>query len=160
MRRIISRQQIVTDDWRYPGEESAGARTVLPLAEFVAQFAAGAPGPAAARGVQLSPPDAVETLAPYLQHVDLVTVFFTSVGEGRGYTQGRLLRERYQYKGELRATGGAKRDQLYFLARCGFDAFDLPASEDLQASLEQLRRFSVAYQRTTGELLHPAGRAS
>ncbi|MEO7775265.1 MAG: DUF934 domain-containing protein [Steroidobacteraceae bacterium] len=160
MRRIISRQQIVADDWRYPGDDATAgpvARSILPLVEFVAQFAPGAT--AVARGVQLSPPDAVETLAPHLQHVELVAIVFTSVGEGRGYTQGRLLRERFRYTGELRATGGAKRDQLYFLARCGFDSFDLPPSEDLDAALAHLHRFSVAYQRTTGDLPHPAGRA-
>jgi uncharacterized protein (DUF934 family) len=160
MRRIIRQQRIVADDdWIYPGAVDAApvARRILPLAQFIAQFAAG--GQAIARGVQLSPPDAVETLVPYLAHVDLVAVEFTSVGEGRGYTQARLLRERYRYRGELRAVGAAKRDQLYFLARCGFDAFDLPPSEDLDAALVQLNRFSVAYQRTTGELLHPAGRA-
>lgn len=161
MRRIIKGRQIVSDDWHYPGDPNAPARAghaILPLAAFVAQFAAG--GRLLARGVQLAPPDAVDTLVPFLQQVELIAVEFTSVGEGRGYTQGRLLRERHAYRGELRAVGAAKRDQLYFLARCGFDAFDLPASEDLEAALEQLRRFSVAYQRSTGELLHPAGRVS
>jgi uncharacterized protein (DUF934 family) len=162
MRRIIRQERIVDDDWIYPGDAGAdaalGGHRVLPLAEFTAQFTAGAQE--LARGVRLAPPDAVETLVPYLAHVDLVAVEFTSVGEGRGYTQARLLRERYAYRGELRAVGAAKRDQLYFLARCGFDAFDLPPSEDLDAALVQLHRFSVAYQRSTGELLHPAGRPS
>jgi uncharacterized protein (DUF934 family) len=163
MRRIIRQERIVADDdWIYPGDAGAdiarGARRILPLAQFIAQFAAGAQG--LARGARLAPPDAVETLVPHLAQVDLVAVEFTSVGEGRGYTQARLLRERYGYRGELRAVGAAKRDQLYFLARCGFDAFDLPPSEDLDAALLQLHRFSVAYQRSTGELLHPAGRAS
>jgi len=57
-----------------------------------------------------------------------------------------MLRQRYRYAGELRARGALKRDQLFFLARCGFDSFDLDPTEDLQAALAALNDFSVAYQ--------------
>jgi uncharacterized protein (DUF934 family) len=57
-----------------------------------------------------------------------------------------MLRQRYGYAHELRARGVVKRDQLFFLARCGFDAFELDPAEDLAASLPALNTFSVAYQ--------------
>jgi uncharacterized protein (DUF934 family) len=57
-----------------------------------------------------------------------------------------MLRQRYRYAHELRARGAIKRDQLFFLARCGFDAFELEAAEDLAASLAAFNGFSVAYQ--------------
>jgi uncharacterized protein (DUF934 family) len=66
-------------------------------------------------------------------------VEFAKSGEGRGFSQARMLRERYGYEGELRARGALGRDQLFFLARCGFDAFDLHLGEDLEAALGRFR---------------------
>ncbi len=66
---------------------------------------------------------------------------FPGPADGRGYTQGRLLRERFDFKGELRATGYVRRDQLFFLARCGFNSFEL-SEADIQAALAALSTFS------------------
>jgi uncharacterized protein (DUF934 family) len=148
MRRIIRRREIRADDWRYPGEEGPGP-LVQPLAEFTAAVNAGE-APAAGAGVRLAPADAVEQFAPYLQRVALVVVEFPQSGDGRGFTHAQLLRQRYRYTGELRAAGAIKRDQLFFLARCGFDAFDLDPSENLEAALAAFDTFSVAYQSASG----------
>ena len=144
MRRILKRREWVADDWRYPGEEGAGLQ-VLPLADFLAAVAAGT-APAHGAGVWLAPADEVEKLAPELERVALVVVGFPKNGEGRGFTQGQLLRQRYRYPGELRAAGAVFRDHLFFLARCGFDAFDVAPGEDAGAALAALHTFSVAYQ--------------
>jgi len=66
--------------------------------------------------------------------------------DGRGYSIARLLRERYGWRGELRAIGDVLRDQLFYLTRCGFDAFELRAGQDAQAALTALADFSEAYQ--------------
>jgi uncharacterized protein (DUF934 family) len=142
MRRLIRGRAVVADHWRYPGETGDGPQ-VLTLAEFVAAAGADAPG---ANAVQLEPADAVETLAPYVARLTLVVVHFPKDGEGRGFTQGQLLRQRYGYQGELRAAGAFKRDYLFFLARCGFDAFDLHVAEKLEAALVAFNTFSVSYQ--------------
>jgi uncharacterized protein (DUF934 family) len=146
MRRIIRRRELVADDARYAGEEAArGTRAVQPLAQFITARSAGqASGSAAA--VLIGPADEVEVLAPHLALLSLVVVEFPKIGEGRGYSQARMLRQRYSYAGELRARGALKRDQLFFLARCGFDSFDLDPAEDLQAALGAFNDFSVAYQ--------------
>jgi uncharacterized protein (DUF934 family) len=78
--------------------------------------------------------------------VQLVAVEFPNPGDGRGYTTGRLLRQRYGFKGELRAVGHVKRDQIFILSRTGFDAFEVAPAEDLQAAADYLKRYSVAYQ--------------
>ena len=70
---------------------------------------------------------------------------FPGPSDGRGYTQGRLLRERWKFAGELRATGYVRRDQLFFLARCGFNSFELPESE-IETARAALATFSAAYQ--------------
>ena len=70
---------------------------------------------------------------------------FSGPSEGRGYTQGALLRERYGFKGELRAIGYVRLDQLFGLARCGFNSFEMSA-EDLKVAPSKFATFSFAYQ--------------
>jgi len=74
-------------------------------------------------------------------------VEFPNPSDGRGYSQARLLRERLGFRGELRAVGaGVRQDQVFLLARCGFDALELAAGEDAQAARRALERYDVAYQ--------------
>lgn len=156
MRQIIRQRDIVADGWRYPGEEGAGP-AVQPLAEFLAALLAGQAPPGGA-GVRLGPTDEVERLGPHLGRVGLVVVEFQKNGDGRGFTQAQLLRQRYGYTGELRAAGAIFRDHMFFLARCGFDAFDLAPGESLPAALAALHTFSVAYQGASDAGVHTRGR--
>ena len=156
-RRIVKLDSSVPDRWRYPGEPATAADPqVLPLGELRAK--AQTPEALPERlGVLLAPADAVEDLAPVLDRVSLVVVDFASFGEGRGFSQGRLLRQRYQFRGELRARGaGVKQDKLLLLARCGFDAFELGAGENEEEARRALNRYSVAYQ--DGDATVPARR--
>jgi len=84
-----------------------------------------------------------------LRHFGVIAVYFKSFGDGRGFSLGRLLREHYGYRGELRAVGDIFRDQLHFLSGCGFDAFELRPGEDPQEALSGFRVFSEAYQAST-----------
>ena len=86
------------------------------------------------------------TIAQDLARLDVIAVRFANFTDGRGYSIARLLRERYGYRGELRAIGDVLRDQLYYLSRCGFDAFALRADQDLGQALAALDDFSEAYQ--------------
>jgi uncharacterized protein (DUF934 family) len=90
----------------------------------------------------------VAELAPYLDWIALVALVFPNFRDGRAYSQARLLRERYQFRGELRATGQILRDQLLFLQRAGFDAFEVTKEADAAAFAEAVRRYSVFYQPT------------
>lgn len=156
MRQIIRQREISTDAWRYPGEAGAGS-PVLPLAEFLAAILAGQAPPAGA-GVRIGPTDEVERLGPHLGRVRLVVIEFQKNGDGRGFTQAQLLRQRYRYPGELRAAGAIYRDHMFYLARCGFDAFELAPGEDPQAALAALHSFSVAYQGASDAGVRTHGR--
>ena len=90
----------------------------------------------------------IAELAPYLDWVALVALVFPTFRDGRAYSQARLLRERYQFRGELRATGQVLRDQLLFLHRAGFDAFEVTKDSDAAAFAEAVHRYSVFYQPT------------
>ena len=82
-----------------------------------------------------------------LEGVARVEVNFPKFGDGRGYSIARLLRERYGYRGELRAVGHITRDLLLFLESCGFDAFELRDGEDPHEALASFEDFSHSYQR-------------
>jgi uncharacterized protein (DUF934 family) len=100
-----------------------------------------------ALAVRVAPADKVEDLAPHLPGIALVAIEFPTPGEGRGYSAARLLRQRYGFKGEIRAVGAAvKQDLLFFMARCGIDAFELVGTEDVAQARQALQRFTLAYQ--------------
>lgn len=97
-------------------------------------------------GIALSPSDDPADIAAALPSIALVTVAFPVFTDGRGYSIARLLRERHHWTGELRAVGDVQRDQLYYLARCGFDSFLLKDGESAVVALTAFRDFSESYQ--------------
>jgi uncharacterized protein (DUF934 family) len=90
----------------------------------------------------------VSELAPYLDKLALVALVFPIFRDGRAYSQARLLRERYGYRGEMRATGQILRDQFVFYLRAGFDSFDVIKETDAAAFEETAKRYSVFFQPT------------
>ncbi len=110
--------------------------------------------PSGRLGVCLAPADDPAQIAEDFEVFSLIAVEFPQFTDGRGYSIGRLLRERYGWRGELRAMGDVQRDQLYYLAQCGFDAFLLRTTttqdEDraLQVALTAAADFSEAYQNS------------
>jgi uncharacterized protein (DUF934 family) len=90
----------------------------------------------------------VDDLVPYLDRLAAVALVFPSFRDGRAYSQARLLRERFQYRGELRATGQVLRDQFVFMLRAGFDAFEVKKQSDAEAFALTVKRYSVFYQPT------------
>src|SRR5262245_10441324 len=94
--------------------------------------------------VRLEPGDDPASAA--LEGVTRIEVSFPKFGDGRGYSIARLLRERYGYRGELRAVGHITRDLLFFLESCGFDAFELREGEDPYEALASFEDFSESYQ--------------
>ena len=104
---------------------------------------------------QLSPPDLVleptddpALVAGAVGLAGVIAVNFPKFSDGRGYSLGRLLRERYGYKGELRAVGEVARDHLHAMEQCGFNAFQLREGEDPREALAAFGDFSDSYQAT------------
>ena len=147
MRHILRRREIVADAWRYLGEEVvAGDPLIVPLTELRADRERWWSW-TGRLGVRLKPADDVRDLAADLRRLDLVAVEFPNPGDGRGYSQARLLRERLRFRGELRAMGnGVRQDQAFLLARCGFDSLETGPGVDLEAVRDALTRYDVAYQ--------------
>ena len=147
MRHILRRRELVADDWRYLGEPAGeGEPLIVPLAQLkdgLLQWQRRS-GPLGAR---LGPVDLVEELVPLLPRLALVALEFPNPGDGRGYSQARLLRGRLGFRGELRAVGaGVRQDQAFLLTRCGFDSLEPAPGVDLEAVQRALKRYDVAYQ--------------
>lgn len=151
MPTLIDRHGRRDDAWvRVDGEAdletvAPGASVLLPLAEW---RRAGTQWleRAGAVGVLLAPSDDPADIAGDLDKLALVAVDFPAFTDGRGYSTARLLRERYKYRGELRAVGDVLRDQLFLMARCGFDTFVLHDGVNVDTALTAFRDFSDAYQ--------------
>jgi uncharacterized protein (DUF934 family) len=150
---IIKNRQIAANNWLLlkPGADKSlpalppEGDVIVSLAQWTAQRDA-----LLARngrlGVWLANTEDPAAIAGDLKHFQVVAVDFPHFTDGRGYSIGRLLRERYGWQGELRAIGDVIRDVVFYLSRCGFDAFDLKAGEDAQAALSAFGDFSEAYQ--------------
>ena len=102
-------------------------------------------------GIRLRSDQPPELIAADLAHFAVVALEFPKFRDGRAYSYARLLRERYGYKGELRAVGEVLTDQLFYMLRCGFDSFQLADGKDVKAALEAFHTFSVTYQGATDD---------
>lgn len=75
--------------------------------------------------VRLVADDDALLLQDWIQMLSCIEITFGSYTDGRGYSQARLLRERLEFTGEIRAAGDVRVDQLSMMIRCGIDAFAL-----------------------------------
>jgi len=99
-------------------------------------------------GIRMHSDQSPELVAADLAHFALVALEFPKFRDGRAYSYARLLRERYGFKGELRAVGEVLLEQLFFMLRTGFDAFELQSADPLRDYHTALADFSVWYQPT------------
>lgn len=151
MPKVIKDEQVLDNTWirAEVGIElsSLGAEpTLVPLTFWLANKE-----PLSQRistiGVTLTSTDDPASLAADAQSLPLIDVNFPGFMDGRGFSIGRLLRERHGFKGELRASGQIIRDQLCYLRRCGFNAFSFDdEGMDLEACLQSLHDFTDGYQ--------------
>ncbi len=157
-RRLLRDRRIAVDEWRYLDEPAddpdrldpggsggpSGAALIVPFVRWQLEHDRWMTAPRKL-GVLLGPAQNPEDLVADLPRLALIALQFPAVGEGRGYSQARQLRERWRFAGELRAVGSVRRDQLFFLARCGFNAFELPDAE-LESARAAFTSFSAEYQ--------------
>jgi uncharacterized protein (DUF934 family) len=148
MAQIIKHRAVIQDNWQLLEQGTAlpfSGDVLVPLDLWMSErdalsFRLGRVG------VWLEADADPAAIAPDLARFDVIAVRIASFTDGRGYSLARLLRERHGYRGELRAIGDVLRDQLYYLSRCGFDAFALRADQNPEQALSALDDFSEAYQ--------------
>jgi len=151
-RQIILNGALADNSWHLITADSEAALTdgtIVPLATWLAiRESASIAGKRI--GVWLAPADDPAELAgdsnEDIARLPLIAVQFPAFTDGRGYSIGRLLRERFGFHGELRAFGDVGRDHLFNLSRCGFNAFEIKESQDPAQAIVGLKDFSDGYQ--------------
>lgn len=103
-------------------------------------------------GVWLASDQPPAPLADDLAILPVIAIDFPLFTDGRGFSYGRTLREHFKYQGEVRAIGQFIRDQLYYLSRCGFDAYAIETTEPEKA-IESLNDFSSSYSAAVDQPL-------
>ena len=156
MQRIIKNGQIIDETWHLlPKDATLDSLSncddyIVPLALWV-EHSAALKARDGGLGVWLEAGEEIEEIAADLDNFQVIALNFPAFTDGRSYSNARLLRDRYGYKGELRAIGDVLRDQLFYLHRCGFDAFAIRPDKDPYEALQGLKDFSVTYQSSTDE---------
>jgi uncharacterized protein (DUF934 family) len=149
--QIIRNRAVVSDHWRHLPDDAAvsssGAQKDIIVSlprwqrDRQALLACGAH-----LGLRLAAADALEPIAPELSYFDVIALVFPVFTDGRGYSQARLLRQRYGYRREIRALGDFLQDQVAFLERCGVNAFEIHPGQNIQQILETFAEISITYQ--------------
>ncbi|AOJ11002.1 DUF934 domain-containing protein [Burkholderia mayonis] len=157
MALIIKNREVIDDAWQVVRAAEDGALPAvgaLPAGNVLVPFAlwqAEREALVAAKtkdalGVWLAPDSEPADLVADFDRIAVIGVDFPRFADGRGYSIARLLRERYGWKGELRAIGDVLRDQLLYMSRCGFDAFAVRADKNIHDALNAFGEFSLRYQ--------------
>jgi len=84
-------------------------------------------------------------------NVARISIDFPKFADGRGYSAARLLREKYGYKGELRAVGDVLIDQVFFMKRCGFDTYALREDQIVEDAIAAFSTFTNPYQNDVND---------
>ena len=145
--QIIKDKQIIDDTWSYVADhaELKAGNISVSLARWK-QDKQKLLTHQGKLGVRIGPVDAVDDIAHDLKDIQLIELDFPDFADGRLFSHAWLLRGRYNYQGELRATGRYMTDQVFYLSRVGVNAFNPEKVEDLPVILSHLNDFTVNYQ--------------
>lgn len=99
-------------------------------------------------GLRLTSEQAPEQIGDGLERLAVIALEFPAFRDGRAYSYARLLREKYGYEGELRAVGDVLLEQLHFMTRTGFNAFEIESDDPLRDFEIAAADFSIWYQPT------------
>jgi len=147
--QIIKDREIVEDDWLHLNDEAelVNGNITVSLARWQEQhdILANHDG---RLGLRLTGDDPLEEIVPDLANFSLIVLLFPAFTDGRCYSFARLLRDRYGYKGEIRAQGDILHDQLFYMAQCGINSFEMANPNHLTDALTAFDDFSESYQTT------------
>ena len=157
---LIKQGNLVEDPWVFVADEDdlpADRPAVVSLKRWKDQRAE-LDGRNHQLGVRLDAGDNAEDIGNDVARFDMIALDFPKYTDGRNYSSARLLRERYGFKGELRAVGNVLRDQFQYMHRCGIDSFEVESPTAVDAWLEAVNQIGVWYQpaadgRTTVNVL-------
>lgn len=102
-------------------------------------------------GLRLDAGESPEAIADDIDQFDLIKLNFPAFKDGRAYSYARMLRQRYGYTRELRATGNVLRSQLQFMHRVGFNAYEVDERITPEIYHSEIERLHQVYQPSADE---------
>ena len=145
------------DRWHLAGDEDGSLPSSAPVAYLLLTLAQWQTvrdaWPAGLNTGVIVPNDSdIEALSVDLAKLSALILQFPKWTDGRAYSQARLLRSRYRYKGQIRASGEVLADMLPLLERTGFDAVQLRSDQSVETARRALDFFAGHYQ---GDVANP-----
>ncbi|NKB38166.1 MAG: DUF934 domain-containing protein [Gammaproteobacteria bacterium] len=149
--RVIKDNKVIDDNWQIV--EGSAIESGLPAGDVILPFSVWQSNREAILswndrklGLLINGEHDIDDLAGDLDHFNIIAIEFPAFKDGRGYSQARILRDHYDYSGDLRAVGDVLRDQLYFMQRCGISSFLIKEEKDIEDAIRGFSDFSVKYQ--------------
>jgi uncharacterized protein (DUF934 family) len=148
-KQIIQDRKIIASNWLYISSDEFDA-TALPSSNLLLNYPlwqeqntqlTNTCAPVIVGSIELA-----DIASQLITQAD-IGLYFANLKDGTGYSYARMLREDYNYKGNLHALGTVEYDHLCFMERCGINVFHLNAASNLQSALEYFADIEVTYQR-------------
>jgi uncharacterized protein (DUF934 family) len=102
-------------------------------------------------GVRLKSSESPQTLGEDVHRLSVIVLEFPVFRDGRAFSWARMLRERLKFTGEVRGVGHFLYDQIAYMHRVGFDAFEVPESFTLEQYNRALSEMTNVYQPSTDD---------
>lgn len=146
---VVDRSGPIADSWTHLADDQTPAKGAAAIVSFArlknehnSLFSA-----AGRVGVEVSGDVKLEELEPFLPRLGLIVVRMNNMRDGRLFSLGRLLRERYGYTADMRAAGDLIPDQMLFLLRCGFTSFEVKDGFPIDSLRRSVAAYTHWYQR-------------
>lgn len=155
--QIIKDRQVVNDSWQRIDQDTAinelPQSNIIVPATLWEQHKEALKNHEANVGIQLSADTDLETIAADLKHFAVIALEFPTFRDGRAYSLARRLREHYNYQGEIRAVGDVLRDQVGYMERVGFNAFEIDSRQKVEDALNAFKEINMRYQASSDQAL-------
>ena len=146
--QLIKDKQVTQDNWVYTIDETPLKADYIIVSLVRWQQERNQLSRVKHLGLRLEPDVVLEEIANDLSHFQLIELYFPVFTDGRAFTHARLLRSRYGFTGDIRASGDFMRDQVFYLNRVGVSSFELNDQDNAQQVIQSMDDFSVDYQES------------
>ena len=146
--QLIKDKQVTQDDWVYIVDETPLKADYIIVSLVRWQQERDQLSRIKHLGLRLEPDVVLEEIAHDLSHFQVIELYFPVFTDGHAFTHARLLRSRYGFTGDIRASGDFMRDQVFYLNRVGVSSFELNDQDDAQQVIKSMGDFSVDYQQS------------
>ncbi|KEQ15075.1 DUF934 domain-containing protein [Endozoicomonas numazuensis] len=153
MARLLKNNEVFQEEYQVLGSEDVESTsgTVLVQAKHLDQHLQRLQQHDQPIGLFLDSDDELEAYEEQLSNFELIAINFPKFMDGRGYSLSKLLRDRYQFKGDIRAVGDVLVDQIFMMKRCGFSSYYLRDDQKAEDAIKALDTFTLRYQGSSDD---------